>query len=337
MKNLLAAILLIYFFASCEKNNDNDDGGNDLFTNQTVSMGQNSTKDVYFSLANGEARTVERSDWDLAFSVPLQTASILINEGAGIELYCVGDTNAWNSVDENSINGPAPLFNDESDWLKGAFNIYSKGFPNYGWGTYHAGNPDHNVGGDSLFVIKLSDGSLKKFMVRSKLGTNIYQFRWADLNGENEITESLPAVDFVDKKHFIHYSLVDRTTVDVEPDMNDWDLLFTRYIIRILVGPSQFMDYPVMGVLSNQNIRVAKITGKAPEDIVYSDATDFSSRADAIGHDWKESDPVTHEISLVDNTGYVIESVDGNNYVLYFSNYGGNTAGTIEIKTRTVE
>ncbi|HEX2395044.1 MAG TPA: hypothetical protein VHI78_06825 [Bacteroidales bacterium] len=335
MRNILAVTIMLFVFMSCEKDENTDSS---TFTSKTVSMGQNSDNDVYYSLANGEVSNLNRSGWDIAFSVPLQTATILINEGAGVELYCVGDTNDWNAVDENSISGLSPRFNDESDRTMGAFNVNATGFPNYGWGTYHGGNPDHNVGGDSIYVIKLTDGSFKKFMVRVKLGTSSSnEFRWADLNGENEMTASLSTAPYEDKKHFIHYSIVNNEPVEAEPDMTEWDLLFTRYLIKIPVGPSVFMDYPVMGVLSNPDVRIAKVTGKHPDEVTESDAVDFSDRPDVIGHDWKISDPVTHEISLADSTSYFIESVDGKTYLLYFSDYGGNADGTIGFKVKTID
>jgi len=333
MRNISIVIVVLIVILSCEKN-DSPKG----FTSQTVDMGQNSINDVYYSLANGESGTVDRSSWDIAFSVPLQSATILINEGAGVELYCVGDTSEWDVTDENSINDLQPRYNDESDWQKGAFNTNAAGFPNYGWGTYHAGNPDHNVGGDSLYVIKLADGSYRKFMVRVKLGTNSSNvFRWADLNGENEIIATLPTADYVDKKHFIHYSIVNNEAVEAEPDMTEWDLLFTRYLIKIPVGPSVFMEYPVMGILSNPGVTVAKVTDRDPEKVTIAEAVNYTDHPDAIGHDWKESDPVTHEVSLADSTSYFIKLSDGKTYLLYFTEYGGNLNGTIQFKVKSVE
>ncbi len=338
MKNIFALIVMLLVISSCEKNDDKDDKDTgSSFTEKTVSMGQDSNHDVYYSLSDGLVNSIDRSEWDIAFSVPLQSATILINEGAGVELYCVGDTNFWSSIDENTITGLKPRYNDETDWEKGAFNVNAKGFPNYGWGTYHAGNPDHNVGGDSAYVLKLSDGSFKKFMVRKKTGTtSANEFLWADLNGENQMSASLSTAPYADKKHFVHYSLVSGEKVEAEPDMTKWDLLFTRYVIRIPVGPAQFMDYPVMGVLSNPDVRVAKITEIAPDDVKLTDA-EFSERPDIIGNDWKISDPVTHEITLAENTSYMIESVDGKNYLLYFTEYGGNANGTIKFKLKTIE
>lgn len=332
---LLFAIAIAMALPACEE----DDQPNDPYTASTVDMGSNSLSDVYYSLADGEVNTIVRSEWDIAFSVPLQTATVLINEGAGVELFCVGDTSHWSIVEENTIDGLSPRYNDKSNWFTGAFNVNASAFPNYGWGTYHFGNPDHNVGGDSLYVIKLSDGSLKKLMIRAKLGmTAASIIRWANLDGSDESVDTIPTAGVANTRHFVYYSLIEKSLVEAEPDKSAWDLLFTRYVIRIPAGPGLFMNYPVMGVLSNPDVTVAKVTGIDPMTATDSDAPGgYSAEADVIGYDWKVSDPVTHEISLVDQTSYFIQSVDGKTYQLYFTQYGGNAAGTIDFKVKSIE
>jgi hypothetical protein len=109
--------LWLYLCCNCREKQHDDQGGN--FTSETIAMGANSMNDVYFSLTNGDVNTIDRTDWDIAFSVPLQTATVLINEGAGVELFCVGDTNDWATIDENTISGLEPRFNDESNWNPG--------------------------------------------------------------------------------------------------------------------------------------------------------------------------------------------------------------------------
>jgi hypothetical protein len=302
-------------------------------------MGSNTGSDVYYSLANGVANTVDRNKWDIAFSVPLQTATILINEGKGLELYCVGDTNAWESVNANTVTGLKPRFNNKSDWRIGAFNLNASEWPNYGWGTYHEGHPDYNVGGDSLYIIKYPDGSMKKMMIRSKLGVNSGNIiRSADVDGANEFIDTLSTAPYNEVKNFIHYSLEDHQAVEAEPKMTEWDLLFTRYVIQIPTGPTSVMNYPVTGVLTNPNVTVAKVTGVPAEKAVDTQAAGgYDLAADAIGYDWKVSDPQTHAVSIADSVSYFIKSVDGKKYQLYFTKYGGFEAGTITFKVKTVE
>jgi hypothetical protein len=329
------ALAVSIIFTACENNDNNND---DTFKSETINMGANSTRDVYYSLSNSDVNSIERSDWDVGFSVPLQTATILINEGAGVELYAVGDTSEWELVDETSYLNIDQRLNNKTNWSEGAFNINASGFPNYGWGTYHASG-DHNVVGDSIYVLKLSNGSFKKFMVKAKLGANSANIlHWADLDGNNEVTDTFSTTPYFDKKHFIHYSLVNKKVVEAEPDMSEWDLLFTYYMDIIPTGPSSFMYYPFMGVLTKPDVKAVKLTGIDPEKLTLSDIPEaFSTSANIIGHDWKISDPVTHEISLADSTGYLIQTIEGKTYAMYFTEYAGKTTGTTSFKVKVIE
>ncbi len=101
MRNLfIISLFLTLAMAAC-----NNDDNTVSYKEVTVDMESGSGSDVYYSMAGGVANTVNRNDWDIAFSVPVQTATILINEGKGLELYCVGDTNAWESINASSIDG----------------------------------------------------------------------------------------------------------------------------------------------------------------------------------------------------------------------------------------
>jgi hypothetical protein len=332
MRNLLIISLFLALAAACKP-----DDNTVSYKEVTVDMGSGSGSDIYYSLAGGAANTVNRADWDIAFSVPVQTATILINEGKGLELYCVGDTNAWESLSASSIDGLQPRYNIKSDWAIGAFNLYSSGQTNFGWGTYH--QAEHNVGGDSSYIIKYPDGSLMKLMIRVKLGaTSDNIIRFADIDGTNEFVESVSTTPYIGLKNFIHYSLVNKAVVEAEPKFDAWDLLFTRYVIQIPTGPTSVMNYPVTGVLCNAGVTVAKVTGVPPEKAVDTQSeSGYVTASDAIGYDWKVSDPVTHAVSIADSVSYFIKSVDGKKYQMFFTDYGGLEAGTITIKVKTVQ
>lgn len=330
---LILPALILLILTSCSK--DNTSSG---WRSETISMGANSTSDVYFSLANGTVKTVNRSDWDIAFSTPTQSAIVLINEGAGVELYCVGGPAHWSSVDENTINGLLPRYNDKTGWTIGAFNRNYNAFDpfNFGWGHYNM--TDHNVYGDSIYVMKLTDGSYKKFWYRERIGTGaIHYLSWTNLDGSDSVSVEVVATPYIGTRNFIHYSLVNQEIVEAEPQRDEWDLLFTRYVAQIPAGPGVTMDYPVMGVLGNATVTVSKAAGIPAESAAETDGSGYSDHADAIGYDWKVSDPVTHAVSLVDSVSYFIRSIDGNTYQLYFTGYGGNAAGTIDVKIKAVQ
>ncbi len=318
--------------ASCEKEKKEAD------TEESITMGNNHTQDIYFSFTQGEVAAYTRSEWDIAFSVPLQTATIAINEGAGVLLYSFGDTTSWDDVDTSGITSWTPVYNDKTDWMNGAFNRFSSGGFNFGWGTYDHG-VTYTVWGDSIYVIKLTNNEFKKFFIRKRIGyTDTYELRWADIDGSNQVDASFSPAVYSESKHFIQYSIVNQEVVEAQPDKNNWDLLFTKYIAQIPNGPGVIVDYPVVGVLISPGLEGLKVSGVNPENAHYTDvSTDFTDQADIIGWEWKVSDPVTHEISLADSTSYFIKTQGNEIYRLYFTEYDSQASGKISFKVKKVE
>jgi len=334
MKKLLYISLFgLLLTTSCKKE---EDCGCDA-TEVDIFMGANQAYDVYYSFENGEVQSTYRVDWDLAFSVSLRTATISINEGAGMELYKVGDTTVWESVDTSGMESWTALYNDKSDWMRGAFNLEADGF-DFDWAIYDHSN-SHNVIGQYIYVIKLTDGSYKKLYIVMRNGTtDTYVLQWANIDGSNQIDATFSPAEYADTKHFIHYSLVTQEVIEAEPDMDSWDLLFTRYMAKIPTGPGTEIDYPVMGVLLNKSHTGLKVTGIPPADANYSDAeSGFTNQADIIGWEWKEQDPVTHEVSIVENTSYFVNKNDQGIYKIYFTDYPGEASGSITIQQQKVE
>lgn len=334
MKQLIYVLLIpAILFSGCDKDNSETPE----YKTSDIEMGAHQQDDVYYSFENGEVAAVKRNTWDIEFSVPLQTAAIRINEGAGTQLFIYSnDTADWETVDTADFQWEA-IYNDKTDWLTGAFNQNATGGFNFGWGTYDF-TVTHTVWGEYIYIVRLSDQSLKKLFIRKRIGQgDTYEIRWADLDGANQVDASFNPSTYYDIKHFIQFSFADSEVNASEPDMDSWDLLFTRYMTKIPIGSGMEMDYPVMGVLINQSHQGLKVTGVAPEEASYTDNPDgFTNQADVIGYDWKVSDPVTHEISLAENTSYFVQLQDGRIFQLYFTEYGGDV-GTMKIKTKLVE
>jgi len=331
-KIILISFLVPAFLFSCEKNNDTSDN------TETILMGDNHMYDVYYSFLQGEVASYDRSDWDIAFSVPLQTATILINEGAGVQLYSFGDTTSWDVVDTAGLSFRIPAFNDKSDWMNGAFNRFSEGGFNFGWGTYDHANT-YAVWGDSIYVIRLTNGEIKKLFIRKRDGyTDTYEMRWANIDGSDQTDASFSPAPYSDSKHFIQYSIVNKEVVEAQPDKDTWDILFTKYVVKIPYGQGVYIDYPVVGVLLRPGIEGLKVEAVNPENAHHTDASgDFTDQADVIGWDWKSSDPITHEISLADSTCFFVKVSASEIYRIYFTEYDSQSEGKISFKVKKVE
>jgi hypothetical protein len=174
--------------------------------------------------------------------------------------------------------------NSTTDWETGAFCQNQLGHPDYGWGRYNSAS--HDVVGDSLYLIKLRDGSLRKLWIMRKYSSlNTYEFRYANLDGSGDTTVVLDCNPYSDK-NFVGFSLTTNQVVDFEPvSSTDWDILFTKYMYTYPDG----VLYPVTGVLSNYDIKVNKFEHVAPDFRAFDPAAMDSSRS-AIGWDWKYLD-----------------------------------------------
>jgi hypothetical protein len=291
----------------------------------SISMSAGYTSEVYYSLKNGVVLTSPRATWDIAFRTMKLSSSILTNDGAGVVLYTYpkADTSGWAAVDTSGLSSWTPMYNDPTNWENGAFSRNATGHPDYGWGKYN--DVTHNLTGDSLFIIKLRDGSFKKLWIVKKLSAaDIYSFRYANLDGTNEVNvvedfKSITATDFSG------YSLQTNERVNFEPVKSSWDILFTKYMS---VQPNG-TPYPVTGVLSNDSVKTKKFY---PVSLDYDDfgAGTWDSTRSSIGWDWKAFNMTTFAYEVADSTVYFIKPVSGDIYKLIFTAFVGSSTGVVK-------
>jgi len=280
----------------------------------SVTMGAGYANDIYYSIENGEIESVARTNWDIGFYTVTWSAGIIINDGNGVELYLYPntDTSGWNSIDTSGLSTWPALFNSTLDWEEGAFNRNQLGHPDYGWGVYNT--ITHDVVGDSLYIIRLADGTFKKFHVIKKVSiANTYYFRYSNLDGTDEVNKILDCSGYEDK-NFIYYSLVDESILDREPNSESWDILFTKYMGELEGG----VPYPVTGVLNNVHIPANRFEGVMPDFEDWS-ALPMDSTKSPIGYDWKYFDMETFTYIVEDSLAFFISNFKKDVYKLVFS------------------
>ena len=278
----------------------------------------------YYNFNSGEIANVDNNNWDLAFSAAGGGASIRINGQSGVVLYNYpnGDTSAWTSLDTNGINNWNSVYNSDNSWGNGAFNIHasSSNPMDLGWGIYST--ITHHVTGDSINVIKLSNGAYKKLQI-IKLSSGSYDFKYADIDGSNEVITSISKSNFTGK-NFGYYSLVNGTEIDREPLSDDWHIVFTKYITALPSG----MNYGVTGVLSNKNIEVAKV-----ENVDVNNANpiglSYQSAINTVGYNWKSFNMGTFSYDIQDSLCYFIKDIAENIWKLQLTDFEGSSTGKI--------
>jgi len=289
----------------------------------SVTTGASYSNQVFYSMKNGEIASPTHLDWDIAFHTTVRSAAVLTNDEFGVELYTYphADTSGWNSIDTNGLSNWPIMYDNPTDWEDGAFNRNSKNFPDYGWGEYNM--ITHDVVGDSIYIIKLLDGSFKKFWIVKKISVeNTYLFRFADLDNSNEQHVELNCSNYATKL-FVYYSLVDNQVMDLQPTIDTWDVVFTKYM-EVVSG----MPYPVVGVLNNVNVAANKFELVDPAFTEWYTLPVDTSKS-PVGYEWKEFNQQTHTYNIVDSLVYFVQTLEGDIYKLIFTGFGGSATGKI--------
>jgi len=299
-----------------------------------IYMGAGYKNEVYYSMAAGNMGAVDRSQWDIAFRANWMSASILTNDGAGVELYSYPKATfaGWATVDTAGIYSWKNMVNSTTDWEEGAFCRNQKGHPDYGWGKYNSVN--HDVIGDSLFIIKLRDGSFRKLWIVRKYSTlNTYEFRYANLDGSSDTTISLDCTPYA-AKNFIGFSITANQLVNFEPvDSPQWDILFTKYMYTYpATSPNPGVLYAVTGVLSNYKVKVKKFE-HVPLNYIMTAPQTMDSTRSPIGYDWKI---YAGSYKVIDSLVYFVQDEGGKINKLVFKEFTGSSTGRIVLQKEVI-
>ncbi len=293
-------------------------------TTDTVSIGAGYTDQVWYSLDNGEQQRAAKTEWDLAFEITGIASSIRVNGVNGNQLYVYpnGDTGSWNNIDTNGMASWPQLFNSDTSWARGAFNVNADPGDAFdlGWGVYNI--TTHFVMGDSFYILNHEGNDFKKLWIVS-LASGTYTFKIADLDGSNEIERTVVKGDYPDK-NFGYYSIANDQTLNREPIAYNWDLLFTQYP-AIIPG---FGGYPSTGVLQNAGVQAAKVYPvDDPETYEDHASATMSTEINTIGYGWKSYNFGINGWDIADSTIYFVKDYDGAMWKLIMRGFGGSADG----------
>jgi type IX secretion system substrate protein len=304
------------------------------FTADTLSMGADYSNDIYYSFSDGLVSSVPNSGWEIAFYTAPFSAGIIINEGIEVKLYTYpkGDTSVWVHMDTIGMSTWTPMYNSPDYWEDGAFNRNATGHPDYGWGIYNSVN--HSLYGDSLYVINIPGVGVKKLWIVNKISVNnMYNIRYADIDGSNEQIAEIDVKPYV-SKNFLYYSLVNSEVVDREPTGN-WDLLFTKYYDLVAMG-SDTLEWPVTGATSNVDRYTNKFYPVA-DDFEDWGSLPFDSLKNSVGFNWKKFDMSTFQFVIEDSTMFFVMNKAGDVYKLVFTLWEGGTTGKFALNKKLIQ
>ena len=233
-------------------------------------------------------------------------------------------------VDTSGISGWKPMYNSSATWEAGAFNANELGHPDYGWGIYNS--LSHDVTGDSIFIVKLLDGSFKQlWIVEKKSIMNRYVFRYADLDGSREQELDIDMNDYSNKL-FLNYSLSGDSIANIHPQSIAWDLVLTKF-------HHTGLDYVVTGFLSNEDVSISVFhaaDSAAAAEATIADTTEFiTDSIAAIGNSWYELQGMS--IVPLDTLVYFVKLASGDIYKLQVTDFESGFSGDGRVGIRKLK
>jgi hypothetical protein len=297
---------------------------------QTISLGATYANQVWFNLETSAQNESAKDNWDISFELSGFGYAMHINPSKGIKLWLVPgtDTSIFNAVDTTGMaNTWTSLTNTDTSWAWGAFNMsadLSNEF-DLGWGEYNL--ITHNIMAKRIFILKLSDGSYRKFMVNSLIASK-YKITYSKLDGSGEVIALINKSDFTGK-NFVYYTFMGDSIVDREPLTSDWNLTFTQYTGYV---PTPYL---VTGVLLNKDVEAVKVY-PVDDPVNFSDYVSqiFSAEINTIGYNWKSFSGGSFVIA--DSTVYFVKTQNQDIWKVIFTSFEGSTTGSMGFTTEKV-
>jgi len=290
----------------------------------SVALGAGYMNESYYSLANGEVANVSNTNWDLAFDASAFGFTIRMNRKTDLLFLYPGTTADWATLDTTDHMTWEQYIDGYDSWEQGALNAPAGSAPeDLGWGEYNG--ITHVTEGTRLFVIKLDDDSYRKLFIET-LASGVYTFKYANIDGTNEVTETITKSDYNDK-NFIHYSILNEAIVEREPASVEWDIVFTNYVKEL--APGYFSG--VTGALTNTTYRPLTIAEVNDVPVVEADpiTANYVSDIEVIGYDWKTFNMGTFSYTIEDSLCYFLKDDADNIWKLVFTGFVGSSNGKI--------
>lgn len=259
-----------------------------------IEIGWPYTNQVYYDCGTNKVVSINtKYDWDLSFECSPNGFHVLGNTAKGVFVANKGAV-SFNSV--NSINGvnwlwDAPSGNLDStaigDW-RGLNNVYII-------------DRQYDQNGSHL--------GYKKIQFET-VDNNEYSFKYANLDGSNEVNYVITKNQSVS---FLHFSFNNNgETLALEPEKNSWDLLFTNHYHKF---SNLTLPFVLTQVLTNKHngVTVAEDNSNNFVNITLKDTANytFTNYWDEIGYDWKIRNSADNSFTIDENKSYIVKTTEG--------------------------
>lgn len=275
--------------------------------NYTLKLGRDYTTQLYFTLSDGKVKGNDFQIWDLAFDCNPNGKLILVNGGKEVQV---------SQTDCKTLSDPFPLQNAEWNWDN----------PSGEWKGTAIGiwwdSLTHKSQG-KIYLVDRGQMETKRYKLIKILTVDASSFRiqHANLDGSEVHTCEVKKLP---NKNYVYFNF-DRPneTIDLEPDKEEWDLLFTRYK-HVYYDMNPVTPYSVTGVLLNPNKVTCykdSVTGFENINIDFARNANLTRVKDIIGYDWKKYDFSLARYDVSRKYTFIIKDTKGIYYKLRFIDF----------------
>jgi hypothetical protein len=305
----IIALTLVLILSACEKKEEAlilPTSKGDV-KNYTVRLGRDYTTQLFFTLRDGAIKANDFMAWDLGFDCNPNGYLVKINGGKEVQ---VANTGTKDFSEIPSLAGVEWEYdNPAGEWKGTAFGDWYDSLSRKCHGYVYlidrgqTANPRYK---------KL------KFLTVNPSG---YTFLFANLDGSDAHEYAVPKIA---NRNYSYINFDDpNKIIDLEPDRENWDILFTRYR-HVYYNMTPITPYSVTGVILNPNkVICAKDSTIGFENITAETLKEFefTNRKDVIGFDWKRYDFELNRYDVVRKYTYIIKDTKGFYYKLRFIDF----------------
>ena len=302
---LYAALLVGLFLSSCLKEETPVPvpvPGN-VETTQ-IEIGWPYTNQVYYDCGtNAVVKTNTKYDWDISFECDTNGFHVLVNTARGIFVANQGD------VSFASVTSVAGV-----DWL---WDVPSGNLDSTAFGNWKNSNNVFIV--DRQFNANGGHNGYVKIQLLT-VNNQYYTFKYANLDGTDEVTYSISKDP---NRSFIHFNFDNGGEIlALEPNKDDWDLLFTNHYHKFSNLPMPFVLTQVISNIHN-NVEVAEDNNGNFGNITLLDTSNyvFTNFWDEIGYDWKIRNSQDNSFAIDANKSFVIKTTEKLFYKIRFLDF----------------
>lgn len=270
---------------------------------RVIPMSPEYTNQIYYNFETDSIlKENARDSWDIAFQSYGEDYYIILNGSKLMEAADMGSL-AFESVKSRE---------------EAAFKYDSTNgkFDDYSIGKWWVSGIDTAISTNNIYIINRGrniDGKRAGYVKMQILSAGLsgYYIRFADLDGKNDTTQFIPRVkDY----NYVMFSFDNGGIVEyLEPNRNDWDILFTRFV-AFLPYNNSLLPYGVTGVMINHTLtEVTSDSLRTFSEISINDIGDytFTNSPGFIGHEWKNFDLNGELYTAKDYVTYIFKDVYG--------------------------